>query len=115
MVRGFEIELQQVIANLIGNAIKYTPEGGTIDVSLRKHGTLVQFEVTDSGYGIPVEQQQKLFQPFFRVQIDETKSIEGTGLGLYLVKKFIERHHGKILFYSEYGKGSTFGFTLPLI
>ncbi len=115
MVRGFEIELQQVIANLISNAIKYTPEGGTIDVRLQREDTLVQFEVTDSGYGIPVTQQQKLFQPFFRVQTDETKSIEGTGLGLYLVKKFIERNRGEILFHSEYGKGSTFGFTLPLV
>lgn len=113
-VRGFEAELQQVIANLIGNAIKYTPQGGTIEVSLQSQNVTARFEVVDTGYGIPIDQQEKLFQPFFRAQMDETRSIEGTGLGLYLVKKFIERHHGEIIFYSVQGKGSTFGFTLPL-
>jgi PAS domain S-box-containing protein len=115
MVKGFEAELQQVIANLIGNAIKYSPEGGTIEVGLQHQNRVVRFEVSDTGYGIPVEQQERLFQPFFRAQMDETQAIEGTGLGLYLVKKLIERNRGEIIFYSEHGKGSTFGFTLPLV
>ncbi len=114
LVKGFEAEIQQVIANLIGNAIKYTAEGGTIEVILQSNNGVARFEVIDTGYGIPVEQQERLFQPFFRAQMDETKSIEGTGLGLYLVKKFIERNRGEIIFYSEQGKGSTFGFTLPV-
>ncbi len=114
MVRGVKAELQQVIINIIGNAVKYTPNGGTIEVSLRQRDTVAHFEVRDTGYGIPEEQQEKMFQPFFRAQTDETASIEGTGLGLYLVKKIIERNNGEIIFSSEYGKGSIFGFTLPL-
>ena len=115
VVKGFEIELQQAIANLIGNSIKYTPVGGFIDISLQAQEANVRFQVTDSGHGIPIEQQRNLFQPFFRVQVDETQSIKGTGLGLYLVKKVIERNSGEVIFQSEYGKGSTFGFVLPLI
>lgn len=115
VVKGFEIELQQAIANLIGNSIKYTPVGGFIDISLQAQEAHARFQVTDSGYGIPIEQQRNLFQPFFRVQVDETQSIKGTGLGLYLVKKVIERNSGEVIFQSEYGKGSTFGFVLPLI
>lgn len=115
LVRGSEIEIQQVIANLIANAIKYTPEGGTIDVSLKRQNKAARFEVVDTGYGIPADQQENIFQPFFRAQTDETKFIEGTGLGLYLVMKFIERNHGEIIFYSEYHKGSTFGFTIPYL
>lgn len=115
LVKGVKAELQQVIANLIENAIKYTAQSGTIEVILQSQDGVARFEVIDTGYGIPVEQQKKLFQPFFRAQLDETKSAEGTGLGLYLVKTFIERNRGEIIFYSEYGKGSTFGFTLPLV
>jgi len=114
MVRGGKAELQQVIVNIIENAIKYTPNSGTIEVSLQGMDNLVRFEVVDTGYGIPLDQQEKLFQPFFRAQTDETKSIEGTGLGLYLVKKIIERNKGQMIFHSEYGQGSTFGFELPI-
>ncbi len=115
MVRGSEIELRQVIANLIGNAIKYTPEGETIDVSLQSQNMVARFEVVDTGYGIPPDQQGDLFQPFFRARVRETAAIEGIGLGLYLVKKLIERNSGEITFYSEYGRGSTFGFTIPIV
>lgn len=108
-------ELQQAITNLIGNAIKYTPPGGRIEVILERCAdNSLKFEVMDTGYGIPADQQRKLFQPFFRAQMDETLTIAGTGLGLYLVKKMIERGGGHMIFHSEYGKGSTFGFELPL-
>lgn len=114
MVRGGKAELQQVIVNIIENAIKYTPNSGTIEISLQHTDNLVRFEVVDTGFGIPLDQQGKLFQPFFRAQTDETKSIEGTGLGLYLVKKIIERNKGQMIFRSAYGQGSTFGFELPI-
>lgn len=114
IVMGLKAELQQVIVNLIGNAVKYTGDAGTIRVILQVRDGLARFEVTDTGCGIAAEQQEKLFQPFYRVQSPETRSIEGTGLGLYLVKRIIERNHGEVIFASEYGKGSTFGFTLPL-
>jgi signal transduction histidine kinase len=114
MVKGIKAELQQAIINIVGNAVKYTPDHGNIDISLQKHNGNVRFEVRDTGFGIPHDQQERIFQPFFRAHSDETKSIEGTGLGLYLVKRIVERSGGQILFSSEYGVGSTFGFELPL-
>lgn len=112
-VRGQAAQLQEAMSNLIGNAIKYTAQNGHVDVVLRRQGGRVIFEVKDDGYGIPEAQQEKLFQPFYRAKSKETENIEGTGLGLHLVKKIIERHNGKMLFSSTYGQGSTFGFTLP--
>lgn len=113
-VYGDSVELHEAFANLVGNAVKYTPNGGKIDVNLRRDGDFAVLEIVDSGYGIPADQQAQLFQPFHRVKTDETYSIDGTGLGLYLVKKIIERHSGTVYFQSEYGKGSTFGVRLPL-
>ncbi len=78
------------------------------------NGTKVVFEVEDTGYGIKSEQQGRLFQPFFRAVTQETAHIEGTGLGLHLVKNIIERHSGRMIFHSVYGQGSTFGFEIPL-
>lgn len=113
-VYGDSVELHEAFANLVGNAVKYTPNGGKIDVTLRRDDDFAVLEIVDSGYGIPADQQAQLFQPFHRVKTDETYSIDGTGLGLYLVKKIIERHSGTVYFQSEYGKGSTFGVRLPL-
>lgn len=114
LVKGVKAEIQQVIINIIGNAVKYTPNNGTIEIALQKMGSVAHFEVNDTGYGIPRDQQEKMFQPFFRAKTDETKAIDGTGLGLYLVKRIIERNKGRIIFRSEYGVGSTFGFELPI-
>ncbi|MFN8374065.1 MAG: ATP-binding protein [Anaerolineae bacterium] len=107
--------MQQAVSNLVDNAIKYTPDSGSVHVALRHREGMARFEVTDSGYGIPETEQSNLFQPFKRVKTEETKTIEGTGLGLYSVKRIIERNRGEIIFTSQYGKGSTFGFTLPLV
>lgn len=114
-VRGESVELHEAAANFIGNAIKYTPENGSIYVSLSCTPDKVIFEVKDNGYGIPEDQQGRLFQPFFRAKTAETETIDGTGLGLHLVKNIIERHKGKIRFQSKRGEGSIFGFELPLI
>jgi signal transduction histidine kinase len=99
--------------NLINNAIKYTPPAGRVDVHLRLDANNAIFEVKDNGYGVPEEQQARLFEPFYRVRTNETKKIEGTGLGLHLVKNIVDRHNGRMIFSSVYGEGSTFGFTLP--
>jgi PAS domain S-box-containing protein len=116
IVKGDEAQIYEAITNLIGNAIKYTPNEGKVDVYLQiPNQTQVTFKVVDTGYGVPAEMQESLFQPFFRAKTDETRAIEGTGLGLHLVKNIIERHGGKMLFVSEYGKGSTFGFELPMV
>jgi signal transduction histidine kinase len=114
-VRGDSPQIREAIANYITNAIKYTPAAGEITVRLSVTEQEAVFEVIDNGYGIPAEAQNDLFRPFFRVQSVETHAIDGTGLGLHLVKNIVERHNGRIVFESAYGQGSTFGFRLPLV
>ena len=113
-INGDPVQLGEAIGNLISNAIKYTPANGVIDVRLVQDGENALFEVEDNGYGIPDEEQDKLFQPFYRAQTDETAGVEGTGLGLHLVKNIIERHNGNLWFESDHGKGSVFSFIIPL-
>ena len=112
-VCGDSVQLREAVTNLISNAIKYTPPGGTVRVRLYTETDQIAFAVTDTGVGIPAEMQAKLFHPFYRVRTRETVKIEGTGLGLYLVKGIVERHSGSMFLQSEYGTGSTFGFRLP--
>ncbi len=115
LVKGDEVQLREAIDNLVNNAVKYTPDGGRVSVRLLAADQYhVHFEVEDTGYGIPENQQARLFQPFYRAKTVETRKIEGTGLGLHLVKNIIERHSGQLTVRSEYGKGSTFGFTLKI-
>lgn len=114
-VYGSIAELREAVENLFTNAVKYTPTDGEIRVSLSADPDVALFTVRDTGYGIPREQQEKLFQPFFRAKTRETRKIDGTGLGLHLVKNIVERHNGHIHFESEYGQGSTFGFMLPQV
>jgi PAS domain S-box-containing protein len=115
IVTGDAAQLAEAINNLVSNAIKYTREEGWVKIRLYREGDRARFEVEDNGYGIREEQQEKLFQPFYRARSKETREIEGTGLGLHLVKNIIERHGGEVHFRSAYGQGSTFGFSLPLV
>lgn len=112
-VQGDSAQLREAATNFISNAVKYTPEGGIIRVVVGSHLNRIRFEVIDNGYGIPEDQQARIFEPFFRAHTEETENIEGTGLGLHLVKNIIARHNGEIVFRSAYGRGSTFGFELP--
>jgi PAS domain S-box-containing protein len=114
IVNGDAAQLREAVTNLIGNAIKYTPDGGRITVCLEPSDGNLVFEVIDNGYGIPEDRQRRLFQPFYRAKVEGTEDIEGTGLGLHLAKNIIQRHSGIILFHSVYGTGSRFGFELPL-
>jgi signal transduction histidine kinase len=113
-IQGDRYLLPETVINLITNAIKYTGEGGHVSVKLHTENDRAVFEVEDTGFGIPEDQQANLFQPFFRAKTKETRSINGTGLGLHLVKSIIEHHRGQMRFHSIYGQGSTFGFDLPL-
>lgn len=113
LVRGDEPQLYEAISNLVGNAIKYTPDGGTVTVKLEHESDAVVFKVIDTGYGIPEDRQGRLFEPFYRAKTAETAEIGGTGLGLHLVKNIIKRHKGEVIFNSVYHEGSTFGFQLP--
>lgn len=115
MVKGDAGQLREAVANLISNAIKYTPPGNNVEVVLQKVDAQARLEVRDTGFGIPAELQDKLFQPFYRAKTQETASIDGTGLGLHLVKNMIERHGGTLHFHSTHGQGSVFGFVLPLV
>jgi len=101
-------------SNLISNAVKYTPEAGVINIKLSQRDHRAYFEVTDNGFGIPAKAQTLLFEPMHRANTKETRNIEGTGFGLYLVKLIVQRHGGDVFFTSTYHKGSTFGFWLPL-
>lgn len=113
---GDPSHLQEAVANLIDNAIKYTPDNGTITIraAVDEQARRFNFAVRDTGYGISEEAQQKLFQRFYRAKEPGTEHISGTGLGLSLVKTIIEQHGGEVWFRSTPGKGSIFGFWLPV-
>jgi PAS domain S-box-containing protein len=106
--------IRQVLTNLLSNAIKYSPQGGEITLGMRREGDEVVVWVSDQGMGIPSEVIPRLFNKFFRVDCKETRSINGTGLGLALVKAIIDAHGGRVWVESTLGVGSTFFFTLPI-
>ncbi|MDD3247332.1 MAG: PAS domain-containing sensor histidine kinase [Methanosarcina sp.] len=108
------IRFKQVIYNLMSNAIKFTPKGGSVEVLAAKAGDSVRVSISDTGIGISEKDQKLLFQPFMQVDSSISRQYEGTGLGLALVRKFVELHGGKVWVESETGKGSTFTFELPL-
>ena len=110
---GNRQNLDEVFSNLITNAIKYSPEGGTITISAKKENEYLKIAVSDTGYGIDSEYLDKIFTRFFRVKDQNTRSINGTGLGLAIVKSIVEAHHGNIKVASEPGKGTTFTILLP--
>jgi signal transduction histidine kinase len=112
-IRGDERKVKQVLLNLLSNALKFTPEGGRIDVSAAEHDGVAEIAVTDTGVGITPEDQEAVFEEFRQVGTAD-KKVEGTGLGLALSRKFVELHGGRIWVESEVGKGSTFTFTLPV-
>jgi two-component system NtrC family sensor kinase len=112
-VLGNQRRLDQVAANLIGNAIKYTPDQGRISISLREDDGFLILQVRDSGMGISLEDQRHIFDKFYRVESDATAKISGTGLGLSIVKAIIKKHSGRVWVESELGQGSTFTVLLP--
>lgn len=109
------VELREALSNLVSNAIKYTPELGQITIRMSSEDSRVYFSVIDNGLGIPADQQNEIFNKYFRAKTAATAEIEGTGLGLSLVKTVVEAHGGKVWFQSEEGLGSTFGFWLPIL
>jgi signal transduction histidine kinase len=112
-VHADERKVKQVLLNLLSNALKFTPEGGRIDVRARVFDSSAEISVTDTGVGIAPEDQATVFEEFRQVGAT-SKKVEGTGLGLAISRKFIELHGGRIWVESQVGKGSTFAFTVPL-
>ena len=112
-VRADERKVKQVLLNLLSNALKFTPEGGRIEIRAVVHDGPVEVSVTDTGVGIAPEDLEAVFEEFRQVGTAD-KKVEGTGLGLALSRKFIELHGGRIWVKSQVGQGSTFTFTLPV-
>jgi len=104
----------QVIANLISNAIKYSPAQSTITVHVFNQGDQALVQVVDSGYGIPAQDLPFVFEKYYRVQRAEHLASEGTGMGLPIAKMIVEEHGGTLTAQSELGSGSVFTITLPL-
>jgi signal transduction histidine kinase len=107
-------KLKQILFNLISNAVKFTPTGGTVDVHAIRYYDFIQITVADSGMGIKEEDILKLFQPFTQLEPVYTKEFEGTGLGLALSRQLVELHGGRIWVESYVGTGSRFSFTIPI-
>lgn len=112
-IQADDAKLQQILHNLLGNALKYSPNGGEVRVSAREVDGGVQISIKDQGLGIPKEALPKMFSQFFRVDSSQHNGIKGTGLGLWLTKHMVEGHHGNLWVESEYGHGSTFHVWLP--
>jgi signal transduction histidine kinase len=114
MILGDELRLEQVLQNLIQNAIKYSPAGGTIDVTVEHDTVYVAVQVRDHGVGIPADALPHLFERFYRVSDAMERHIQGTGIGLYVVKEIVALHGGQVEVTSQEGVGSTFTVWLPL-
>jgi two-component system phosphate regulon sensor histidine kinase PhoR len=104
--------LEQVLVNLVHNAIKFTPPGGEVSLSARLEGQVVCFTVQDTGAGIPADDLERIFERFYKA--DRARSSGGTGLGLSISRHLVEAHGGRIWAESVEGRGSQFHFTLPL-
>lgn len=107
--------IERVLINILNNALKFTPPGGKIKITCQSKEEKAIISIADNGYGIKDEDQEKIFQEFYRVKDMETKAIKGSGLGLSLVKRIIDSHKEKIWVHSEINKGTTFSFTLQKV
>lgn len=113
-IQSDNLLLREVCVNLISNAIKYTPEGGTVHVGLERRPSNILLTIQDTGYGIPESARKHIFTKFFRAPNITTNDVSGTGLGLYLTKAIAEKLGGEIWFESAENSGSTFYFSVPL-
>jgi signal transduction histidine kinase len=104
-----------VLDNLIGNAFKFSPDGGTIRLSMSENEEDVLVSVIDEGIGMPVEKHQRIFERFYQIDGSSRRRFGGTGIGLAIVKRIIDAHEGRIWVESELNKGSAFLFTLPIV
>ncbi|MEO1166714.1 MAG: ATP-binding protein, partial [Chloroflexota bacterium] len=106
--------IERSIINLVDNAIKYTPNGGTIEVGLRVEDGQIVISISDTGYGISEENIKSLFKRHFRIRRREHARVKGSGLGLFIVRSVAQHHAGDAFVESTFGEGSTFGIRIPL-
>jgi heavy metal sensor kinase len=107
--------LEQVVTNLVDNAVKYSPDGGTVTLAVQVVGVRVRFSITDHGLGIPISEQRRIFDKFYRLDPNMNRGVGGTGLGLYICRELVRRMDGRIWVESAgLGRGSTFAVELPL-
>ena len=106
--------LEQVLVNVVSNSIKYTPEGGVIEIEARREGEQVIIQVKDNGIGIPDEDLDRIFDRFYRVDKARSREMGGTGLGLAIAREIMQAHKGEISLSSTLGKGTTVTLTLPV-
>ncbi len=114
-VSGDKDRIEQVVVNLLDNAIKYTPSGGSVKVSAGKTDGFVRVDVADTGIGIPADDMPRIFERFYRVDKARSREMGGTGLGLAIVKHIIQAHNGSLNVESRPGKGSTFSFSIKAV
>jgi len=114
-VLGRAREIQEIFSNLVDNAVKYNKEGGSVTISALRQDSLVVVEVTDTGFGIPKDKQDKIFQKFYRAPSSQAPETEGTGLGLFLTRRLVEQMGGDIMFSSIEGQGTTIAVSLPIV
>jgi signal transduction histidine kinase len=114
-VAGDEDKLRQVLINLVDNAVKYSPDGGAVEVRVEPNSTNVSVAVSDHGLGIPIAEQQRIFGKFYRVDPQLSRGVGGTGLGLYICRELVRRMDGCLKVTSREGEGSTFFVELPLV
>ena len=110
---GYRERIEQVITNIVSNAVKYTPDGGKIDMAVGTSGKNVFVRVTDNGIGIPEKDLPRLFDRFYRVDKARSRESGGTGLGLSIAQEILNQHKGSIEISSEYGKGTSVLITMP--
>jgi signal transduction histidine kinase len=110
---GYEDSLERMVTNLVSNAVKYTPGGGAVSAKAWSEADQIYLEVSDSGIGIPEDALPRIFSEFYRAQNARSLDVDGTGLGLALVKDVVELHGGQISVQSRVGEGSTFRVSLP--
>lgn len=109
------LKIKDILLNLLSNAVKFTPEGGNISIDITCNGNNIQVTVSDTGIGIPENDLPMIFEPFKQIDSFMTREIEGTGMGLAIVKRYVEMHDGNIFVQSIVGKGSIFTCMIPFV